>query len=181
MRFSHSNSFLLVSVLPFMVTNILHYKNGFLLTKCFQKQGKFCVVWTLGLKQKDIWTGAFSCHHHHHGSPSWAMETSSVTLKARTQPKVRCSMHSCNHVIVIIMKVHRERWRHHQWHQRWECSPRFNAQMLPHWRHLTAVLGSVLLFLKTLNALVDSNSPGAVVCSKGFPSSTSVLELTLSS
>ena len=29
---------------PCMVTNLLHYKNGFLLTKCFQKQATFCVV-----------------------------------------------------------------------------------------------------------------------------------------
>lgn len=46
MRFSHSNIFLFLSILPFMVTNILPYKSGFLLTKCFQKQAKFCVVRT---------------------------------------------------------------------------------------------------------------------------------------
>ena len=44
--FSHSNIFLFLSILPFMVTNILPYKSGFLLTKCFQKQAKFCVVQT---------------------------------------------------------------------------------------------------------------------------------------
>ena len=33
----------------------------------------------------------------------------------------------------------------------------------------SAVLGSVLLFLKILNVLMDGSSPGAVVCSKlGF-------------
>ena len=75
-----------------------------------------------------------------------------------------------SHVIIIIMEVHREWWRHHQWHQRWERSPRFDAQMQAHWRHLTAVLGSVLLFLKILNVLMGGNSPGAVICRKlGFP------------
>lgn len=96
----------------------------------------------------------------------------------QTGPEAKRYVDSC----IIIMEVH---WSEEDiisyTYQRWECSPRFDAQMQPHWRHLTAVLCSVLLFLKTLNAFVGGNSPGAVVCGKGFPSSTSVLELTLSS
>ena len=130
---------------PCMVTNLLHYKNGFLLTKCFQKQATFCVVWT--------------------------------------GPEAKRYLDSYIHIIIIIMEVHRERWRHHQWPQRWEHSPRFDAQMQPHWRHLTAVLGVQFSFFwkfwtPSWTAILQALWS---VASEGFPSSTSVLELTLSS
>ena len=92
-HFSHSNSFPLVSILPFMVTNLLHYKNGFLLTKCFQKQAKFCVVQT-GPEAKRYLD---SCIHMS-SSSSWKSIVSDEDIISDTKGEnaAQGSMHRCN-------------------------------------------------------------------------------------
>ena len=85
---------------------------------CWQNvfKNKQNFVWCgQGLKQKDIWTGAFSCQHHHHGSPSWVMETSSVTPKVRTQPKVRCTDAS------TLKAPYRSTWFSSPFFENFEC------------------------------------------------------------
>lgn len=94
MRFSHSNIFLFLSILPFMVTNILPYKSGFLLTKCFQKQAKFCVVWT-GPEAKRYLDRCLLMS----ASSSWKSIVSDGDIISDTKGEnaAQGSMHRCKH------------------------------------------------------------------------------------
>ena len=93
MRFSHSNIFLFLSILPFMVTNILPYKSGFLLTKCFQKQAKFCVVRT-GPEAKRYLDRCLLM-----SSSSWKSIVSDGDIISDTKGEnaAQGSMHRCKH------------------------------------------------------------------------------------
>lgn len=93
-RFSHSNMFLLLSILPFMVTNILHFKNGLLLTKCFQKQAKFCLVRT-GPEAKRYLDRFLLMS----SSSSWKSIVSDGDIISDTKGEnaAQGSMHRCNH------------------------------------------------------------------------------------
>ena len=90
--FSHSNSFPLVSILPFMVTNLLPYKNGFLLTKCFQKQAKFCVVRT-GPEAKRYLDRCLLMS----ASSSWKSIVSDGVSDTKGENAAQGLMHRCKH------------------------------------------------------------------------------------
>ena len=77
-----------------MVTNILPYKSGFLLTKCFQKQAKFCVVHT-GPEAKRYLDRCLLMS----SSSSWKSIVSDGDIISDTKGEnaAQGSMHRCKH------------------------------------------------------------------------------------